>query len=162
MRIESLYPSSRSPYDKGWRPSWTPPTEFAPRPRRTAPRHRGTLLMSRFRCTFPAAPRSALIALSFLAIASPVRSAPPVEYNRDVRPILSDNCFYCHGPDKNQRKAKLRLDIREEALKKEAFVPGQPEKSELVRRIFASDPEDMMPPPKSNKKLDPTQRATLR
>jgi hypothetical protein len=85
-----------------------------------------------------------------------------ISYNRDIRPILSDNCFYCHGPDPNKRKAKLRLDIREEALKKEAFVPGQPEKSELVRRIFATDSEDMMPPPKSNKKLEPTQKETLR
>src|SRR3954454_19501914 len=119
MRIESLYPSSRSPYDKGWRPSWTPPTEFAPRPRRTAPRHRGTPLMSRFRCTFPAAPRSALIMFALLAIAfGPAYSAPRVEFNRDVRPILSDNCFNCHGPDKNQRKAKLRLDQRDSAVAK--------------------------------------------
>src|SRR6476619_4840595 len=86
----------------------------------------------------------------------------PISYNRDIRPILSDNCFYCHGPDPNKRKAKMRLDIREEALKKEAFVPGQPEKSELIRRIFATDSEDMMPPPKSNKKLDAAQRETLR
>ena len=86
----------------------------------------------------------------------------PISYNRDIRPILSDNCFYCHGPDPNKRKAKMRLDIREEALKKEAFVPGEPDKSELVRRIFTTDPEDLMPPPASNKKLTQAQKETLR
>ncbi|MEC8941223.1 MAG: c-type cytochrome domain-containing protein, partial [Verrucomicrobiota bacterium] len=58
----------------------------------------------------------------------------PLSYNRDVRPILAENCFACHGPDKNARKAKLRLDIREDALRKEAFVPGDPDDSELVFR----------------------------
>jgi len=52
-----------------------------------------------------------------------------IEFNRDVRPILSDNCFYCHGNDPKHREAKLRLDIREQALKSEAFVPGKPEAS---------------------------------
>ena len=65
-----------------------------------------------------------------------------VEFNRDVRPILSDNCFLCHGPDKNRRKADLRLDIREEALKAEAIVPGKPDESELIARIFSADPDD--------------------
>src|SRR3954469_10807779 len=85
-----------------------------------------------------------------------------ISYNLDIRPILSENCFYCHGPDPNKRKAKMRLDIREEALKHEAFVPAQPDKSELVRRVFATDPEDLMPPPASNKKLTPEQKETLR
>src|SRR5678815_501188 len=66
-----------------------------------------------------------------------------LSYNRDVRPILSDKCFYCHGPDKNHRKAKMRLDIREEALAKEAFVPGKPDESELVKRIFTTQEEDL-------------------
>src|SRR5438094_5721279 len=70
-----------------------------------------------------------------------------LSYNRDIRPILSDNCFYCHGPDPKKRKAKMRLDIREEALAKEAFVPGKPDESELIRRINAADPDDLMPPP---------------
>ncbi|HYV28394.1 MAG TPA: c-type cytochrome domain-containing protein, partial [Candidatus Eisenbacteria bacterium] len=85
-----------------------------------------------------------------------------ISYNRDIRPILSENCFYCHGPDPNKRKAKMRLDIREQALERKAFVPGKPEESELVRRIFTSDSEDMMPPPKSNKKLDVAQKEMLR
>ena len=99
--------------------------------------------------------------------AAPERSAAPavparVEFNRDVRPILSDNCFLCHGPDKNRRKADLRLDLRDEALKAEAFVPGKPDESELVARIFSTDPDELMPPPKSNKKLDARQKEILK
>jgi hypothetical protein len=85
-----------------------------------------------------------------------------VEFNRDVRPILSDNCFLCHGPDKNRRKADLRLDLRDEALKAEALVPGNAEESELVVRIFSADTDEIMPPPKSNKKLDDRQKAILK
>ena len=55
-----------------------------------------------------------------------------IEFNRDVRPILSDNCFFCHGPDPKHRKADLRLDLRDEAVTSEAIVPGKPEESELV------------------------------
>jgi hypothetical protein len=87
---------------------------------------------------------------------------PRVEFNRDVRPILSDSCFLCHGPDKNRRKADLRLDLRDEALKAEAFVPGKPDESELVARIFSTDPDELMPPPQSKKKLDARQKEILR
>jgi hypothetical protein len=86
----------------------------------------------------------------------------PVEFNRDVRPILSDNCFLCHGPDRNRRKAGLRLDRRDEALKAEAFVPGNPDESELVARVLSTDPVEMMPPPGSNKSLDARQKEILR
>ena len=89
-------------------------------------------------------------------------TAEEVRFNRDVRPILSGNCFVCHGPDKNNRKAGLRLDLRESALKDGAIVPGQPEKSEMVRRLFTHDPDDLMPPPDSNKKISPAERETLR
>ena len=85
-----------------------------------------------------------------------------VEYNRDVRPILSDNCFYCHGNDPSHRKAKLRLDVREEALRKEAFVPGKADESELVIRIFTTDADELMPPPDSHKKLTAQQREILK
>src|ERR1041385_6399052 len=74
-------------------------------------------------------------------------AAPSLSFNRDIRPILSDNCFRCHGADKNARKAKLRLDDRDVALDKEAFVPGKPDESELVRRIYATNEDDLMPPP---------------
>ncbi len=85
-----------------------------------------------------------------------------IEYNRDIRPILSDNCFLCHGPDKNTRKAKLRLDIRDEALAREAFRPGKPDESELVKRILTTDEDDVMPPPNSHKHLNDAQKETLR
>jgi hypothetical protein len=90
------------------------------------------------------------------------KSSDKVSYNRDIRPILSDNCFFCHGPDPKKRKAKLRLDIREEALAKEAFVPGEPDKSVLIRRVFTTDTEDLMPPPASHKTLTAAQKQLLR
>src|SRR5687767_14651586 len=94
-----------------------------------------------------------LIAAVAPLLASSTSHAAPVSYNRDVRPILSDNCFRCHGPDKGNRKAKLRLDDREAALAKEAFVPGKPDESELVARIFTANDDDRMPPADSHKQL---------
>src|SRR5437016_7995888 len=85
-----------------------------------------------------------------------------VQFNRDVRPILSENCYACHGPDKNQRKAKLRLDVREVALEKEAIVPGKPEESKLIEHIFSTDPEEVMPPSKTGKTLTSAQKETLK
>src|SRR5688572_13083927 len=74
-----------------------------------------------------------------------------VEFNRDVRPILSDNCFACHGFDKNKRKADLRLDLLDAATaeRKEgvrAIVPGDPANSEVWKRINHADPDELMPP----------------
>jgi hypothetical protein len=89
-------------------------------------------------------------------------SAEKLEYNRDVRPILSENCFACHGPDSAARKADLRLDRRDDAIKAEAIVPGKPEKSPLVERIFTADKAEMMPPHKTNKKLTDAQKAVLK
>jgi len=85
-----------------------------------------------------------------------------IQYNRDVRPILSENCFFCHGPDKAHRKAGLRLDIREAALEDAAFVPGNAEKSELITRITTSDEEDLMPPASTHKTLSAKQIDVLR
>ena len=84
--------------------------------------------------------------------------AAPVEFNRDIRPILSDKCFGCHGPDSGHRKAGLRLDSREAALKpaksgEAALLPGDPEKSPLLQRILSHDADEVMPPPKA--KLQP-------
>src|SRR5438552_4918705 len=78
---------------------------------------------------------------------------PPgtVQFNRDVRPLLSDRCYACHGPDKNARKGKLRLDLREEAIKK-AVLPGDVAGSPLIQHITSKDPEEIMPPPDSGKK----------
>ena len=90
------------------------------------------------------------------------QSPEKISYNRDIRSVLSDKCFFCHGPDQNKRKGKLRLDVREEAIKKEAFVPGKPSDSELIKRIFTTDPDDLMPPPESHKTLTPAQKQLLR
>src|SRR6266478_9783002 len=77
-------------------------------------------------------PMSALLLLPcLLSPGVAATSSDKVTYNRDIRPILSDNCFFCHGPDQKKRKAKLRLDVREEALSKKAIVPDHPEDSEL-------------------------------
>lgn len=93
------------------------------------------------------------IATASLAFAS--RSAaesPKVDFNRDIRPILSNNCFKCHGPDEKERKGDLRLDSFEGATEA-AVIPGQPEKSTLVERLKSAQPSAQMPPPKSGKKL---------
>ncbi len=79
-----------------------------------------------------------------------------VVFNRDVRPILSDTCFHCHGFDPKSRKAGLRLDLREQAIKKTdngiiPIVPGNPAGSAFIERVFSSDPEDVMPPVKAHK-----------
>jgi len=98
----------------------------------------------------------------------PAKAAPPaIQFNRDIRPILSQNCFACHGPDNNARKAGLRLDTKaglfEPTQKHEAVVvPGRLEKSELWRRITATDPDEVMPPPKSHKLLKPEQKDLFR
>ena len=94
-------------------------------------------------------------------VATPVVAAP-LSFNRDVRPILSENCFYCHGQDPNQRKADLRLDVREEAIAASAIEPGKPEKSLLITHIFSEDPDEKMPPPKSHRTLTAAQKATLK
>jgi hypothetical protein len=91
----------------------------------------------------------------------PAKSAA-IDFNRDIRPILSDHCFACHGPDEKQRKAKLRLDVREQAVGRQALVPGKPDESELVARIFAEEPSQRMPPPQSNKKLTAAQKDLLK
>ncbi len=90
-----------------------------------------------------------------------------LSFNRDIRPILSENCFYCHGQDGNKRKGGLRLDVREAALQagesgENAIVPGQPAASALIARITSTDPDDQMPPRKSNRHLSDAQRETLK
>ena len=89
----------------------------------------------------------------------PGPAAAPAQFNRDVRPILSDNCYQCHGPDKNQRRAGLRLDTQEGAAK--VLTPGDPAKSELFRRVTAHD-QDHMPPRKSGRTLTAAQIDTLK
>jgi hypothetical protein len=88
--------------------------------------------------------------------------AADLEFNRDIRPILSENCFACHGPDSAARKAKLRLDVRAEAIAAGVIIPGKPDDSPMIERVFADDPKQQMPPPKSHKKLTRLQKETLR
>lgn len=89
-------------------------------------------------------------------------AAGTVSYNRDVRPILSESCFACHGPDANKRAADLRLDQKENAVEKKAIVPSQVSESNLIRRILSSDPDELMPPPSSHKVLSPKQKEVLK
>ena len=89
------------------------------------------------------------------------RSPEAPQYNHDIRPILADNCFACHGPDSASRKANLRLDRREAAVEMNAIVPGKPDESEILKRIVSHDPEERMPPPATKKSVTPAQLATL-
>jgi hypothetical protein len=98
---------------------------------------------------------------------SPAAAALRLGYNRDIRPILSNNCFKCHGPDVRERKADLRLDVALEVRKPTAsgvtpIMPGKPDESELVARVFASDEAVVMPPVDSHKRLSDREKETLR
>lgn len=85
-----------------------------------------------------------------------------VDFNRHIRPILSNNCFFCHGPDEAKREGDLRLDIREDAIESFAFVPGDTEDGELLLRIFSDDPDEVMPEPGSNKVLSEKEKLLLK
>jgi hypothetical protein len=101
--------------------------------------------------------------LAFLLMGISTQAATnEIQFNRDIRPILSENCFVCHGHDKNNRKGKLRLDDRDVAIEREAIVPGKPEQSKLVEHIFSADPDEIMPPLKTNKKLTEAQKNLLK
>src|SRR5450631_3502365 len=116
--------------------------------RRASARPRG-----RFICLWAAPLWGAVFSLS--------AATPPLQYNRDIRPILAENCFSCHGPDSASRKADLRVDRREVALEMKAIVPGKPDESELVKRIMSADDDAMMPPPASHKKLSAADKKLL-
>ncbi len=106
-----------------------------------------------------------LVVIAALAVGASAASAadpPRVEYNRDIRPILAENCFPCHGPDSAARKADLRLDRREAAIEAGAIAPGKPDSSELIARINADSHDELMPPPKSTKTMKPEQKDLLR
>src|SRR6187431_1497460 len=95
-----------------------------------------------------------------------VASAAPIDFARDVLPILSDACYHCHGPDEPTRKAKLRLDTKEGVYRVldgiTVVAPGKTEQSELVKRILSKDKDEVMPPLDSNRKLTAKQIETLR
>lgn len=101
--------------------------------------------------------------LPCLAAAAPAR---PIDFNQDIRPILAENCYQCHGQDPRSRKASLRLDTEDGSRAtrdgRAAIVPGDPARSELLKRLVADDPEERMPPPDSHKTVSADQRELLR
>ncbi|MSU48380.1 MAG: DUF1553 domain-containing protein [Opitutus sp.] len=127
-------------------------------------------LRESFRSHRPGGVPQVLVALalaSFVGLRAGEPALPErIEFNRDIRPILSDTCFHCHGPDQAKRKASFRLDLEETAKAKIenyfAIVPGDPANSELIRRITTSDPDDHMPPLDSGRQLSPQQIEMLR
>lgn len=107
-----------------------------------------------------------LLLAASLGIA-PADGEKPIDYNRDIRPILSDSCFTCHGPDAEARKADLRLDRKADALAERkggahAIVPGDADASDVVFRLEAEDDTVKMPPPDSGKSITPEQAALIR
>jgi hypothetical protein len=106
------------------------------------------------------------IAIPFLILAGDFAVGGEVSFNRDVRPILSNNCYYCHGTDPHHRKGDRRLDTPEGAMEDidgvRAIVPGKPDDSELIARILSQDPDLVMPPPKANKSISPAEKEILR
>lgn len=107
-----------------------------------------------------------VLRVAWLLLAALLRPASaadrPIDFSRDIRPILSDKCFACHGPDDKERKARLRFDHRDGALQPaksgaRAIVPGKLSESELVKRITTHDPDEIMPPPSFGKTLTAAQ-----
>lgn len=120
----------------------------------------------------PTYSRRALGAFSIIVVVSSITASaddkfePQVRFNADVRPILADACFSCHGPDAKQRQGELRLDTEEGLFaqhdERAVVVPGRPGESELYRRISSADPNVQMPPPDSDRKLTQAQIDKLR
>src|SRR5688572_15149056 len=102
---------------------------------------------------------------AIIAVLTALRAAPgttaEIDFNRDVRPILSDKCFACHGPDAAHREADLRLDVGQSALGSGTIAPGKAADSPLVQRITAADEAQRMPPPDSGKELSTAEIDTL-
>jgi hypothetical protein len=122
------------------------------------------------RCVATASTRPArrMVTGMCLLLIAPVLAAAgesgPVRFSRDVLPILSENCLLCHGPDAKARKADLRLDVKDSALRSKdpIIVPGKSVESELIHRIQSTDPDEIMPPPKSGRTLTQKQKETLK
>ena len=101
------------------------------------------------------------LVLTTLVILELPTSLQALDFNKDVRPLLASKCYACHGPDEEGRKAKLRLDIRDEALKNDVIVPGSIEDSEFHYRIHSDDPDEIMPPPESHATLTDAEKKLL-
>src|SRR4249919_3520326 len=122
-------------------------------------------IRSRFGAAIACAALAGLATSAYTSQITPA-AVDRVDFTRQIRPLLSDRCFRCHGPDASRRKAKLRLDMREGAFKKldkgwAVVKPGDPSTSELVRRITTDDTDDMMPPPESKLSLTDDEKALL-
>lgn len=105
--------------------------------------------------------------LSLLLSLAATVAAAPVDFRREIQPVLSEHCFHCHGPDEAARKGGLRLDVREAALVggesgEAAVVPGEPNQSLLLTRILSHDPDEIMPPPREKKPMSPEAIEVLR
>jgi hypothetical protein len=108
-----------------------------------------------------------IVALGSLAAAPSEVFAAPLDYGREIQPIFAENCYDCHGPDQKTRKAGLRLDVPESAMAvlesgKHAIVPGKSDQSEMIRRLFSDDPDEMMPPPDFRKRPSTEAKARLK
>ena len=117
-------------------------------------------------CDSPMMNSITLLSLLWVATADPISLPVRIEFNRDIRPILSDRCFSCHGPDKNKREAETRLDTFEglhgSPDRPGPLVPGEPNASEMIRRIESGDDNTRMPPPEFAKDVSEYERALLR
>ncbi len=100
----------------------------------------------------------ALLPFVLLAFTQGAAVGEPIDFNKDIRPLFAAKCFACHGPDENHREADLRLDDRETAVDFGVIQPGEPDESELIRRILSDDPDEQMPPPQANDPLTDTQK----
>lgn len=107
-----------------------------------------------YRCLLP-------VVVCLLSLNLAAADDRPVRFNRDIRPLLTDRCLACHGPDAKTVEGDLRLDLREDAVEKKAIVPGDINASELVRRILSSDVDEVMPPPESHKTISDDERKLI-
>ena len=105
--------------------------------------------------------RCILVSSMIAALSAVSHADDAIQFNRDIRPIMLDTCFACHGPDSAARKAELRMDKRDAAIEHGAFIPGKPDESEMIRRILSNDPEEIMPPPEIKKPLSDAQKKLL-
>ena len=111
--------------------------------------------------------RDALCVVLILGSALILNGSEVLSFNQDIRPILSDKCFACHGMDEDSREAKLRLDTPEGAFRKKrrgksALVAGKPDESESWLRIISNDEDEMMPPPDSHKALSDEEKELIK
>jgi hypothetical protein len=97
---------------------------------------------------------------AFLLLATPCVAA--IDFSRDIQPILSENCYHCHGPDAAKRKGDLRLDDEKAAKSGSAIISGKADASEVVKRLYSHDPDEVMPTPKSNRKLTEAQKQLVK